>query len=44
MIDAGNSDLGADVFEGNVLSYLQKVEQSEGGLLFIDKSGRVAVC
>ncbi len=42
MIDAGNSDLGADVFEGNVLSYLQKVEQSEGGLLFIDKSGRVA--
>jgi hypothetical protein len=42
VIDAGNSDLGADVFEGNVLSYLQKVEQSEGGLLFMDKSGRVA--
>lgn len=42
VIDAGNSDLGADVFEGNVLSYLQTVEQSEGGLLFIDKSGRVA--
>ena len=42
VIDAGNSDLGTDVFEGNVLSYLQKVEQSEGGLLFIDKSGRVA--
>jgi hypothetical protein len=41
-VDAGNSLLGADVFEGNVLSYLQKVEQSEGGLLFIDKSGRVA--
>jgi hypothetical protein len=41
-VDAGNSDLGADVFDGNVLSYLQKVEQSEGGLLFIDKSGRVA--
>jgi hypothetical protein len=41
VIDAGNSELGADVFEGNVLSYLQKVEQSEGGLLFIDKSGRV---
>ena len=41
VIDAGNSDLGTDVFEGNVLSYLQKVEQSEGGLLFIDKSGRV---
>jgi hypothetical protein len=42
VIDAGNSDLGTDVFDGNVLSYLQKVEQSEGGLLFIDKSGRVA--
>jgi len=41
-VDAGNSLLGADVFDGNVLSYLQKVEQSEGGLLFIDKSGRVA--
>jgi hypothetical protein len=42
VIDAGNSELGADVFEGNVLSYLQKVEQSEAGLLFIDKAGRVA--
>jgi hypothetical protein len=42
VIDAGNSELGADVFEGNVLSYLQKVEQSEGGLLFMDKAGRVA--
>jgi hypothetical protein len=41
VIDAGNSELGADVFEGNVLSYLQKVEQSEGGLLFVDKAGRV---
>jgi hypothetical protein len=41
VIDAGNSDLGADVFDGNVLSYLQKVEQSEGGLLFMDKAGRV---
>ena len=41
-IDAGNSQLGTDVFDGNVLSYLQKVEQSEGGLLFIDKLGRVA--
>jgi len=42
VIDAGNSQLGADVFDGNVLSYLQQVEQSEGGLLFIDKQGRVA--
>ena len=42
VIDAGNSQLGTDVFDGNVLSYLQKVEQSEGGLFFIDKLGRVA--
>lgn len=42
VIDAGNSELGADVFEGNALSYLQEVEQSEAGLLFIDKAGRVA--
>lgn len=41
-IDTGNSQLGTDVFDGNVLSYLQKVEQSEGGLFFIDKQGRVA--
>jgi hypothetical protein len=41
-IDTGASTLGPDVFAGNVLTYLQKVEQSEGGLLFIDKSGRVA--
>ena len=41
-IDAGNSQLGTDVFDGNVLTYLQKVEQSEGGLFFIDKQGRVA--
>jgi len=41
-IDTGNSQLGTDVFDGNVLTYLQKVEQSEGGLFFIDKQGRVA--
>ena len=41
-VNAGNSLLGADVFSGNALSYLQTVEQSEGGLLFIDKAGRVA--
>jgi hypothetical protein len=41
-IDTGASELGADVFEGNALTYLQKVELSEGGLLFIDKDGRVA--
>jgi hypothetical protein len=42
VVDAGNSPLGTDVFDGNVLTYLQKVEQSEGGLFFIDKAGRVA--
>lgn len=41
LIDAGNSDLGADVFDGNALTYLQSVEQSEAGLLFIDKVGRL---
>jgi len=41
-IDTGASELGADLFSGNALSYLQKVELSEGGLLFIDKEGRVA--
>ena len=42
VIDTGASTLGADVFSGNALQYLQKVELSEGGLLFIDKEGRVA--
>jgi hypothetical protein len=41
-IDTGASTLGADVFEGNALTYLQQVELSEGGLFFIDKQGRVA--
>lgn len=41
-IDTGASTLGADIFDGNVLTYLQKVEQSEGGLFFVDKQGRVA--
>jgi TP901 family phage tail tape measure protein len=38
-VDAGVSVLGADVFEGNALEYLQKVELSEQGLLFIAKNG-----
>jgi hypothetical protein len=41
VIDTGNSQLGTDVFTGNALSYLQKVEQSEAGLFFISKSGDV---
>ena len=38
-IDTGASTLGADVFEGNALEYLQKVETSEQGALFIAKNG-----
>ena len=39
-IDAGNSTLGDDVFEGNVLQYLQTVGgASEQGLIFISKNG-----
>lgn len=38
-IDTGHSTLGADVFDGNVLDYLQLVEQSEQGQLFISKAG-----
>ena len=38
-IDTGVSTLGADVFEGNALTYLQKVSDSEQGLLFISKDG-----
>lgn len=38
-IDTGVSTLGADVFEGNALQYLQKVSDSEQGLLFIGKDG-----
>ncbi len=41
-IATGASTLGADTFAGNALTYLQKVELSEGGLFFIDKQGRVA--
>jgi hypothetical protein len=40
-LDTGASLLGADVFEGNVLEYLQTVETSEQGLFFIGKDGRV---
>lgn len=43
-IDAGHQTLQADVVDvgTNTLSYLQLVESSEPGALFIDKSGRVA--
>lgn len=39
-IDTGTSTLGTDVFEGNALDYLTKVETSEQGALFIGKAGR----
>jgi hypothetical protein len=41
VVDVGNSSLGDDLFEGNALEYLQLVEQSEVGLLFIDKNGNL---
>ena len=38
-IDEGEATVGDDVFEGNALSYLQKVESSEAGLFFISRDG-----
>lgn len=38
-IDTGVSILGPDFVEGNALQYLQKVSESEQGLLFIGKNG-----
>jgi hypothetical protein len=40
-IDTGSSQLGADVFDGNVLTYLQQVEASEQGQMFMSKTGDV---
>ena len=40
-IDPGQSTLGADVFDDNALTYLQKVADSEQGLLFVGKSGDI---
>lgn len=39
-IDEGEANLGDDVFEGNALNYLQKVESSEAGLFFINREGK----
>jgi hypothetical protein len=41
-IQDGNATLAADVVEGNALAYLQAIEESEAGVIFMDKSGRVA--
>tara|TARA_B110000483_G_C18203804_1_gene546589 strand:+ start:4988 stop:6178 length:1191 start_codon:yes stop_codon:yes gene_type:complete len=38
-IDVGRSVLGADTFDGNALSYLQQIETSEQGQLFMSKTG-----
>ena len=40
-IDAGQSTLQAATPTGSALAYLQKVEESEGGLLFVAKDGKV---
>ena len=40
-IDTGNNTVGADIFDGNVLSYLQEVENSEQGQLFISRQGNI---
>jgi hypothetical protein len=41
-IEPGNTTLAAGLLEGNVLNYLQQVDESEQGLLFMSKSGDVA--
>jgi len=40
-ISEGISELGPDVFDGNALEYLQKIETSEQGALFIGKDGKL---
>lgn len=40
-IDTGTNTVGADVFDGNALSYLQTVENSEQGQLFISTAGKI---
>ena len=38
-VETGDSTLAAGTATGNVLSYLQQVERSEGGFLFVGRSG-----
>jgi len=40
-IDAGNATLHAATYDENALSYIQNIEQSEGGIIFISKTGDV---
>ena len=41
-IDDGNATLAAEVYDSNSLQYLQSIEESEGGLIFITKDGDFA--
>ncbi len=41
-IDTGNATLASGLLEGNALQYLQTVEASEGGLIFMTKDGKFA--
>jgi hypothetical protein len=38
-ITVASVNLAADILEGNTLSYLQRIEESEAGLIFIRKDG-----
>jgi hypothetical protein len=39
-IEDGNATLAAGEFDGNALTYLQQVEESESGLIFMTKDGK----
>jgi hypothetical protein len=41
-IEDGNATLAAGEFDGNALTYLQTVEESEAGLIFMTKDGKFA--
>jgi hypothetical protein len=42
IIDAGNATFLAQEYEENALGYLQQIEESEGGLIFMTKEGDIA--
>lgn len=41
-IEAGNATLAAGPIDGNALSYLQQIEESEAGFVFMSRDGKVA--
>ena len=41
-IDDGNATFAAQQYEENALGYLQQIEESEGGLIFMTREGEVA--